>query len=91
MASTIKEPTVVIQARIKPDLKNDVDEIFERIGISRSEAIKVFLQQVRVHQGFPFPLRVPNAELQQTFKDTEAGKNLKSFKNAEELYDDLGL
>lgn len=86
-----KGSSVVIQARVKPDLRDDVDKIFERIGISRSEAIKVFLQQVRVHQGFPFELKIPNEEMQQTFKDTDAGINLTSYKNKKELFDDLGL
>lgn len=68
----LKDKTVVIQARIQPDLKEDVDQIFEQIGISRSEAIKVFLQQVRLHKGFPFDLRVPSEELAQSFNDTDA-------------------
>lgn len=83
--------TVVVQARMNPDLRDDVDQIFERIGISRTEAIKVFFQQVRVHRGFPFELRIPNEEMQQTFRDTDAGKNLHSYDSEEELFKDLGL
>lgn len=86
-----KEKTVVIQTRVQPDLKEDADQIFERIGIRRSEAIKVFLQQVRNHQGFPFDLRVPHQELEQTFKETDAGKKRHKFNSPQELYDDLGL
>jgi DNA-damage-inducible protein J len=86
-----KAKTVVVQARIQPDLKDDTDQIFDKIGISRSEAIKVFLQQVRLHQGFPFALKVPNDNLVQTFKDTEAGKNRHQFDSPQELFNDLGL
>lgn len=32
------------------------------IGISTTEAIRLFLKQVELHKGLPFPVAIPNAE-----------------------------
>jgi len=36
--------------------------VFRGLGVSTSEAVSIFLHQVVLHQGFPFPLRIPNEE-----------------------------
>ena len=50
--------TQTIRARVEPPLKRDVEAIFKKIGINPSEAITMFLAQVKLHQGMPFPVRV---------------------------------
>ena len=50
--------TQTIRARVEPPLKREVEAIFKKIGINPSEAITMFLAQVKLHQGMPFPVRV---------------------------------
>lgn len=83
--------TVVIQARVKPELKAETDLIFKEIGINRSEAIKIFLNQVRLHRGLPFELKIPTAETEQIFKDTDAGKNLTRHQSLQDAFEHLNL
>lgn len=52
----------MIHARIDPKLKRSAERVFSQIGISTTEAIRLFLRQVELHKGLPFPIKVPNAE-----------------------------
>lgn len=48
----------VVRARVQPDLKADAERIFEKLGINTAEAIRMFLSQVRLRGGLPFPVEV---------------------------------
>ena len=56
------EKTRMIHARIDPKLKASVELVFAQLGISTTEAIRLFLKQVELHQGLPFSVAIPNAE-----------------------------
>ncbi len=45
---------ITIQSRIKPKLKEDAEAIFEGIGLSMGDAIRIFLQQTVNMGGLPF-------------------------------------
>ncbi len=49
----------VVRARVQPDLKEDAERIFETLGINTTEAIRMFLSQVRLRGGLPFSVEVP--------------------------------
>jgi addiction module antitoxin, RelB/DinJ family len=83
--------TAMIRARIEPKLKRNVDKLFDRLGLSASEAITIFYKQIELNKGLPFKIKIPNEVTEQTFKDTDSHKNLAQFNNAEELFDDLGI
>jgi len=46
--------TATIQARIKPDLKKEVDQILNELGISASEVINMLYSLIRIRRGLPF-------------------------------------
>lgn len=46
--------TVVVQARVPEDLKKDTDPIFSSMGMDTATGIRMFLAQVRLHNGMPF-------------------------------------
>ncbi len=48
--------TSTVQARIDPEIKAKAREIFQKLNISMSEAISLFLTQVARHKGIPFEL-----------------------------------
>lgn len=83
--------TAMIRARVDPVLKEEVEAILQTIGLSTTQAITLFYQQVRLNQGLPFTVRVPNAVTQQTFADTDAGENLVRCQNTDDLFDRLGI
>lgn len=83
--------TAMIRARVDPILKEEVEMILDAIGLSTTQAITLFYQQVRLSRGLPFDLRVPNTITLQTFTDTDAGENLVRCQNADDLFERLGI
>lgn len=83
--------TEMIRARIEPILKQDVENIFKKLGLTTTEAISLFYHQVKFWKGLPFDVRLPNKTTIQTFKDTDSGKNLVNCENEEEIFDKLGV
>jgi len=50
----------MVRARVDPGLKDETDQIFSELGISTTDAIRMFLSQVRIHRGLPFNVALPN-------------------------------
>jgi len=71
--------TETIRARIEPKLKRDAEAVLKKIGLTSSEAITLFLTQVKLTKGLPFPLRVPNKETKRALEEARDGKNLETF------------
>ena len=80
--------TAIINARIKPDLKSDVEGIFSQLGMTTTQAITLFFEQVRINQGIPFKLTLPNDETIQAMRDARSNTDMEST-SIEELKDAL--
>ena len=51
--------SVAINTRVNPELKKDVEEILGSLGLTTSQAITLYLQQIRLNKGIPFRLQLP--------------------------------
>ncbi len=80
-----------INTRIDIGLKKRAVKIFDRLGISEAEAIRLFYAQVELHQGIPFPITVPNATTIAAFDETNQPENLPSFKTFRALRNHTGV
>ena len=78
----------VVKARIEPSLKNQTEAILQDLGISTTEAIRMFFNQVRLRKGLPFEVRIPSAKTQTAIDELEAGKGQR-FESVDALFDDL--
>ena len=81
----------MIVARIEPDLKTDAEKILKKLGLSTTEAINLFLSQIRLHKGLPFEIKIPNKTTLETFRKTDEGKELVKCKDAEDMFKKLGI
>lgn len=81
----------MIRARIDPALKSEVEGILSQLGLSSSEAINLFYHQVKLNQGLPFAVRIPNKTTLRTFKDTDSGQGIVCCHDAQDLFEKLGL
>lgn len=80
--------TAMIQARISPDLKSEVETILHEIGLSTSEAITIFFKRVKLERGIPFEVKIPSAETKEAIEELEAGRGEK-FDTIEEMIESL--
>ena len=75
----------VINARIESELKIDVESILKNLGLSATQAINIFYQQIKYHNGIPFEIKIPNAETQKVIEESRKGINVEDFS-----FDELG-
>ena len=50
-----------VRTRISSNLKNDASAVLHSLGLSMSDAMRIFLTQVVTHRGLPFDVKIPNA------------------------------
>jgi DNA-damage-inducible protein J len=65
--------TAYVTARVEPRLKKSAQSVLERVGLSTTDAITIFLRQVVLHRGLPFDVRLPNKETRQAIAELETG------------------
>jgi len=80
--------TAVVRARVEPKLRDDAEAVLNRLGLSMSEAIRMYLCQIRDRKGIPFPVEIPNAETLASFKEYEEG-HYETAHSIEELMEKL--
>jgi len=80
-----------VRARIEPELKIEVEKLFEDLGLSTTEAINLFYRQVKMRHGLPFNVVIPNKTTEKVFKDTDAKRYLIRCEDAEDMFDKLGI
>ncbi len=68
--------TSIINARVKPELKQEVEQILSQLGITTTQAITMFFEQIRLTRGIPFELKIPNDETVQALQEAKANPHL---------------
>ena len=83
--------TSVIHTRIDSNLKADAESILEKIGLTSSEAVRLFYRQIELNQGIPFDVKIPNKLTVETLAKSDRGEDVHSAKDADDLFDQLGI
>jgi DNA-damage-inducible protein J len=81
--------TAMITTRVDPDLKADAEKVLRKLGISTTEAINLFLSQVRLRKGLPFDVKIPNKATLKAMQDAEEGRNLSSYDSLDEFFEKM--
>ncbi|MBR4546003.1 MAG: type II toxin-antitoxin system RelB/DinJ family antitoxin [Oscillibacter sp.] len=84
--------SVTTSIKVDPTVKAESQALFERLGLSWSTAINLFLRQAIREQAIPFRVGEPmyNEETLRTIREAEAGINLRGpYNSVEELVADL--
>lgn len=83
--------STMVHVRVDPHLKAQAAETLAAMGLSVSDAVRVFLTRVVAEQQLPFTLKVPNAETRAAIAEADAIARTRQarFVTAEALFDDL--
>lgn len=81
--------TTTVQARIDPILKQDAEKVLAQIGLNSTAAITMFYSQIKLRQGLPFEATIPNKETLEAIDEARAGKKLKRYASAKEMFEEL--
>jgi DNA-damage-inducible protein J len=83
--------TAMVHVRVDEDIKSKATETLAAMGLSVSDAVRVFLTRVVADQQLPFDLKVPNAQTRAAMAEAEEIVRTRSarFRSAQELFDVL--
>jgi DNA-damage-inducible protein J len=83
--------TSMIHIRVEDDVKEQATLALTAMGLSVSDAVRLFLRRVIADQAFPLELKVPNAETLAAIEKSRAmmSKRRARFAFADELFADL--
>jgi DNA-damage-inducible protein J len=80
--------TTMVHVRVDESIKNQATETLASMGLTVSDAVRVFLTRVVTDQRLPFALRAPNATTRAAMREARTiGKA--RFSSADGLFDDL--
>ena len=83
--------TSMLHIRVDDDIKDQATQALTAMGLSVSDAVRLFLRRVVVEQAFPLELKVPNAETLAAMEESRAmmAKRRARFATADALFADL--
>jgi len=83
--------TSMVHVRVDEQIKAQAAETLAAMGLSISDAVRVFLMRVIAEKQMPFALKVPNAETRAAMAEADEITRTRRarFSNAVELFDDL--
>ncbi len=85
----------MIQTRIDAKQKAAAEQLFQSMGTSLNDAIRMFIAQSLRNRAMPFTPSAAddylNLETQVVIDEADAGKNIIHVKNKEELFKELDL
>ncbi len=83
--------TKMIHVRVDDDIREEASLVLGSLGLSVSDAVRVFLHRVVATQGFPLELKVPNEATRSAIAEAREIRKARRarFATPDELFDDL--
>ncbi|GFZ27374.1 type II toxin-antitoxin system RelB/DinJ family antitoxin [Lactobacillus corticis] len=86
--TTATKKTASVFTRVTPELKNQAEDVLDKLQIPMSTALSMFLQQVVEQQGIPFELKLHRkpldaSKLSKEQFDQKIQKGFDDFKNGD--------
>jgi DNA-damage-inducible protein J len=83
--------TSMLHIRVDDNIKEQATDALGAMGLSVSDAVRLFLRRVVIDQAFPLELKVPNAQTRAAMEESRAmmAKHRARFATADELFADL--
>jgi DNA-damage-inducible protein J len=89
--TTMTAQTSMLHIRVDDDIKEQATQALTHMGLSMSDAVRLFLRRVVVDQAFPLELKVPNTETRAAMAEsrTMMAKRRTRFATADAVFADL--
>ncbi len=83
--------TKMLHVRVDDDIREDASEVLDALGMTMSDAVRIFLHRVATTQSFPLELKVPNEETRAALKEARDIRKARKarFETPEALFSDL--
>jgi DNA-damage-inducible protein J len=78
--------TAVIHARIEPQTKRSAESVLHKLGLSPTEAIRMFYRQITLRGGLPFAVMIPNEQTAATLEKSRRGEEIEEFADLNHMF-----
>jgi DNA-damage-inducible protein J len=78
--------SAVVHARIDPATKAATEKVLDSLGMTPTEAIRLFYRQIAIRKSFPLELHVPNKLTASVLSKSDKNQAIETFETAAELY-----
>ncbi|MFH0789154.1 MAG: type II toxin-antitoxin system RelB/DinJ family antitoxin [Pseudomonadota bacterium] len=78
--------TAIIHARIEPQTKQRAEGVLRKLGLTPTEAIRIFYRQISLRGGLPFPVEIPNKLTSFTMEKSRQGEDIQKFESLEAMF-----
>jgi len=79
--------TAIIHARVEPGTKKKAEGVLKKLGMSPTEAIRLFYRQICLRGGLPFPVLIPNDLTKKTLGKSAKGEDVETFETLDEMFE----
>lgn len=79
--------TAVVHARLEPQTKRKAEGVLSKLGISPTEAIRIFYRQISLRGGLPFAIEIPNERTAATLQKSRKGEGIKEFDSLDDMFE----
>ena len=86
----VMSENAVVRSRVSADVKQRATVVLENMGLTVSDVMRIVLTRVAKENALPFDLK-PNKLTRETMRKTVRGEDVHKAKNADELFDQLGI
>jgi len=83
--------TAYVRARIDEKLKEEATAVLADMGLTVSDVVRIVLTRVAKEKALPFEMRVPNKLTAETLAKSERGEDIHHAKDANDLFEQLGI
>lgn len=80
-----------VRARVDEVLKNEAASVLAEMGLTVSDLVRITLTKVAREKALPFDIRIPNKLTAKTIADSEKGLDVHKVKDADDLFNQLGI
>jgi len=83
--------TEQVNVRIEPRIKKAAEAVFNELGLTPSQAVKMFYRQAALQQALPFTVSIPNRGTLEAMRELDQGEDPRRFDRFENYLEELGL
>ncbi|MEI8283675.1 MAG: type II toxin-antitoxin system RelB/DinJ family antitoxin [bacterium] len=76
----------VVHARIDQATKTATEKVLPTLGMTPTEAIRLFYRQIAIRKTFPLELHIPNTLTASVLEKSDMNENIETFDTPAHLY-----
>lgn len=72
---------------MEPQTKSKAEGVLSQLGMTPTEAIRLFYRQIALRGGLPFSITIPNARTTATLRKSRLGQSVQKFDSLDAMFE----